>query len=153
VARNGGTARSAKGSRVSVLVFGDKVAGYANYGATAARSLHFEGEIYELYLRPEFQGLGFGRRLSLPHDATCCRAALKSMVIWRFSDKRPATEFYRASRPHGRTLLGKIWAKSLDKVASPGPTEAVEARCSVLGQAATRDLKPDLRAKRSTHAH
>src|SRR5260370_22419799 len=48
-----------KGSRVSVLVFGDKVAGYANYGRNRARSLHFEGEIYELYLRPEFQGLGF----------------------------------------------------------------------------------------------
>jgi hypothetical protein len=41
-----------KGSRVSVLVFGDKVAGYANYGRNRARSLHFEGEIYELYLRP-----------------------------------------------------------------------------------------------------
>ena len=44
-----------KGSRVSVLVFGDKVAGYANYGRNRARSLHFDGEIYELYLRPEFQ--------------------------------------------------------------------------------------------------
>src|SRR6266436_8725776 len=52
-----------KGSRVSVLVFGDKVAGYANYGRNRARSLHFEGEIYELYLRPEFQGLGFGGRM------------------------------------------------------------------------------------------
>jgi hypothetical protein len=41
-----------KGSRVSVLVFNDKVAGYANYGRNRARSLHFDGEIYELYLRP-----------------------------------------------------------------------------------------------------
>ncbi|MGY4328522.1 hypothetical protein ACVWWG_002939 [Bradyrhizobium sp. LB7.2] len=48
-----------KGSRVSVLVFGDKIAGYANYGRNRARSLHFDGEVYELYLRPEFQGLGF----------------------------------------------------------------------------------------------
>ena len=30
-----------KGSRVSVLVFGDRVAGYANYGRNRARSLHF----------------------------------------------------------------------------------------------------------------
>ncbi|MEY9760074.1 hypothetical protein ABH988_000859 [Bradyrhizobium ottawaense] len=45
-----------KGSRVSVLVFGDKIAGYANYGRNRARSLHFDGEIYELYLRPRIPG-------------------------------------------------------------------------------------------------
>ncbi len=28
----------------------DKIACYANYGRNRARSLHFEGEIYELYL-------------------------------------------------------------------------------------------------------
>src|SRR5579871_3548710 len=33
-----------KGSRVSVLVFGDKIAGYANYGRNRARSLHFEAK-------------------------------------------------------------------------------------------------------------
>ena len=52
-----------KGSRVAVLAFGDNLAGYANYGRNRARSLYYDGEIYELYLRPEFQGLGFGRKL------------------------------------------------------------------------------------------
>ena len=52
-----------KGSRIAVLAFGDVVAGYANYGRNRARSLYYDGEIYELYLRPEFQGLGFGRKL------------------------------------------------------------------------------------------
>jgi ribosomal protein S18 acetylase RimI-like enzyme len=52
-----------KGSRVAILAFGDAVAGYANYGRNRARSLYYDGEIYELYLKPEFQGLGFGRRL------------------------------------------------------------------------------------------
>src|SRR5204862_7973993 len=47
-----------KGSRIAILVFGDSVAGYANYGRNRARSLYYDGEIYELYLRPEFQGLG-----------------------------------------------------------------------------------------------
>ncbi len=47
-----------KGSRITLLQFGDKIAGYANYGRNRARSLFYEGEVYELYLRPEYQGLG-----------------------------------------------------------------------------------------------
>jgi ribosomal protein S18 acetylase RimI-like enzyme len=107
-----------KGSRVSVLVFGDKVAGYANYGRNRARSLHFEGEIYELYLRPEFQGLGFGRRLFTSARRDLLQSGLKSMVIWALSDNDPATEFYRALG--GRMVARsseKFGPKSLDKVA------------------------------------
>jgi GNAT superfamily N-acetyltransferase len=110
-----------KGSRVSVLCFGDKIAGYANYGRNRARSLHFEGEIYELYLRPEFQGLGFGRRLFTSAKRDLGQSGLKSMVIWALSDNEPAVEFYR-------TLGGRMVArsserfggKSLDKVAFAG---------------------------------
>ena len=98
-----------KGSRVSVLVFGDKVAGYANYGRNRARSLHFEGEIYELYLRPEFQGLGFGRRLFTSARRDLLQSGLKSMVIWALSDNDPATEFYRA-------LGGRMVARSFGEV-------------------------------------
>jgi len=52
-----------KGSRITILQFGEQIAGYANYGRNRARSLFYDGEVYELYLRPEFQGLGFGRKL------------------------------------------------------------------------------------------
>jgi len=107
-----------KGSRISVLIFGDVVAGYANYGRNRARSLHFDGEIYELYLRPEFQGLGFGRRLFVAARRDLMHSGLRSMVIWALSDNEPATEFYR-------TLGGRMVARSseqfgprsLDKVA------------------------------------
>ena len=34
-----------KGSRVALLQFGDRVAGYANYGRNRARSLFYDGEI------------------------------------------------------------------------------------------------------------
>ena len=101
-----------------MLVFGDKVAGYANYGRNRARSLHFEGEIYELYLRPEFQGLGFGRRLFTAARRDLMQSGLKSMVIWALSDNDPATEFYRALG--GRMVARsseKFGPKSLDKVA------------------------------------
>ena len=103
---------------VSGLVFGDKVSGYANYGRNRARSLHFEGEIYELYLRPEFQGLGFGRRLFTAARRDLLQSGLKSMVVWALSDNDPATEFYRALG--GRMVARsseKFGPKSLDKVA------------------------------------
>ncbi len=107
-----------KGSRIAVLAFGDKVAGYANYGRNRARSLYYEGEIYELYLRPEHQGLGFGRRLFTAARRDLAQSGLKSLVVWALSDNEPATGFYRA-------LGGKAVARSserfgertLDKVA------------------------------------
>jgi ribosomal protein S18 acetylase RimI-like enzyme len=107
-----------KGSRVSILAFGDKVAGYANYGRNRARSLFYDGEIYELYLRPEYQGLGFGRRLFTSAQRDLAQSGLKSLVVWALSENDPAVEFYRA-------LGGKTVARSserfgercLDKVA------------------------------------
>ena len=107
-----------KGSRIALLQFGDKIAGYANYGRNRARSLHFEGEIYELYLRPEFQGLGFGRRLFTAARRDLLQSGLKSMVIWALSDNDPATHFYRALG--GRMVARsseKFGPKSLDKIA------------------------------------
>lgn len=107
-----------KGSRVSVLCFGDKIAGYANYGRNRARSLHFDGEIYELYLRPEFQGLGFGRRLFTAARRDLAQSGLKSIVIWALSDNEPAVGFYRSLG--GRMVARsseQFGAKSLDKLA------------------------------------
>ena len=107
-----------KGSRVSVLSFGDKIAGYANYGRNRARSLHFEGEIYELYLRPEFQGLGCGRRLFTFAKRDLLQSGLRSMVIWALSDNEPAIEFYRdlGGRMVARSSE-RFGTKALDKVA------------------------------------
>ena len=84
-----------KGSRVSVLVFGEQIAGYANYGRNRARSLHFDGEIYELYLRPEFQGLGFGRRLFKAARKDLAAYGYGSTVVWALADNEPALGFYR----------------------------------------------------------
>jgi ribosomal protein S18 acetylase RimI-like enzyme len=107
-----------KGSRISLLVFGDKVAGYTNYGRNRARSLTYDGEIYELYLRPEFQGLGFGRRLFTAARRDLAQSGLKTLVIWALSDNDPAVEFYRALG--GRAIARsseRFGARTLDKVA------------------------------------
>src|SRR5213078_4951812 len=107
-----------KGSRITVLAFGECVAGYANYGRNRARSLFYDGEIYELYLCPEFQGLGFGRRLFTAARRDLAQSGLKSLVIWALTDNDPAVGFYKALG--GRAVARaseRFGAKSLDKVA------------------------------------
>jgi ribosomal protein S18 acetylase RimI-like enzyme len=107
-----------KGSRIALLQFGDDVAGYANYGRNRARSLFYDGEIYEIYLKPEFQGLGFGRRLFSAARKDLAQSGLKSLVIWALSDNEAAVDFYRALG--GRAVARsseRFGSKVLDKVA------------------------------------
>jgi ribosomal protein S18 acetylase RimI-like enzyme len=107
-----------KGSRITLLQFGDNIAGYANYGRNRARSLTYDGEIYELYLRPEYQGLGFGRRLFSAARKDLVQSGLRTLVIWALSDNEPAVEFYRSlgGRPVARSSE-RFGGKTLDKVA------------------------------------
>jgi len=89
-----------------------------NYGRNRARSLVYDGEIYELYLCPEFQGLGFGRRLFTAARRDLAQSGLKSLVIWALSDNEPAVAFYKALG--GRAIARsseRFGQKSLDKVA------------------------------------
>jgi len=107
-----------KGSRIAILVFGDTVAGYANYGRNRARSLYYDGEIYELYLRPEFQGLGFGRKLFAAARRDLAQSGLNSLVVWALSDNETAVNFYRnlGGRAVARSSE-RFGSKVLDKVA------------------------------------
>ena len=107
-----------KGSRIALMQFGDTVAGYANYGRNRARSLAYDGEVYEIYLRPEFQGLGFGRRLFSAARRDLAQSGLKSLVVWALSDNEPAVSFYGAVG--GRAVARsseRFGDKTLDKVA------------------------------------
>jgi ribosomal protein S18 acetylase RimI-like enzyme len=107
-----------KGSRIAILVFGEHVAGYANYGRNRARSLYYDGEIYELYLRPEFQGLGFGRKLFTAARRDLGQSGLHSLVVWALSDNESAVDFYRnlGGRAVARSSE-RFGTKVLDKVA------------------------------------
>ncbi len=46
-----------------VMDVGGQVIGYALIGACRKKSLECDSEIYELCIRPEYQGLGFGSKL------------------------------------------------------------------------------------------
>lgn len=90
-------ARAVRGS-ASVLVVdvGGTIAGYATLGVNRARSLKAEGEIYELYLVPEFQGMGLGRRLFSEARKLLAAAGQKGTAIWCLEDNEGGMRFYRS---------------------------------------------------------
>ena len=82
------------GAAILVVDFGGETVGYATLGRSRAATIAAEGEIYELYLKPEYQGLGFGARL-FESARTYLRArGLKGVVVWALADNRAACEFY-----------------------------------------------------------
>ncbi len=88
------------GDTLFVLEVAGQVAGYATCGVSRTRGAQ-QGEIYEIYLAPRFQGLGFGE-----HLFEACRHALdmrrlRGLLVWALSDNDAAIAFYwrRGGRP------------------------------------------------------
>lgn len=81
------------------------VAGYATFGQ--ARTRHrYQGEIYELYLSPVYQGLGYGEHLFEACRYQLDQNKLKGLVVWALSDNLAAMDFYwrRGGRPFARAF-------------------------------------------------
>jgi ribosomal protein S18 acetylase RimI-like enzyme len=106
-----------QGSRLLVLSMRGKIGGYVCYGRNRALSLDYAGEIFELYLAPDYQGMGFGARLFRAGRLDLEANGLNSLVAWALSDNRRAIEFYRrrggvevrrASEHFGGERLGRI---------------------------------------------
>ena len=85
-----------------VLEFADSVVGYVSYGRNRVPSLGYSGEIFELYLAPECQGCGFGRRMFEAARKDLASHGLSSLVVWALADNERAVGFYR--RLGGRVL-------------------------------------------------
>jgi ribosomal protein S18 acetylase RimI-like enzyme len=83
-----------RGSNILVLDFDESVVGYTTYGRNRAKSIPYKGEIYELYLIPEFQGLGFGRRLFKGARADLARHNCDTAVVWSLEENDRAVAFY-----------------------------------------------------------
>lgn len=63
------------GDSILVLEVNGEIAGYATWGSARSRG-PYQGEIYELYLAPIYQGLGFGELLF-----EACRSAMDERRI------------------------------------------------------------------------
>ncbi|POF32684.1 GNAT family N-acetyltransferase [Roseibium marinum] len=95
----------ARGVDIKILSIAEVPAGYATYGPCRLRDTGMEGEIYELYLKPEYQGLGFGRTLFGNVRETLSAKNLPGLAVQVLSDNQPARAFYKA-------LDGRLAAKS-----------------------------------------
>ncbi|MCG6856598.1 MAG: GNAT family N-acetyltransferase [Salaquimonas sp.] len=80
---------------VVVIEVGETIAGYATLGRNRVSTLPFEGEVYELYLKPEYQGIGLGEKLFLAARTELQRRKLKGAVVWVLADNEPAIRFYK----------------------------------------------------------
>jgi ribosomal protein S18 acetylase RimI-like enzyme len=80
---------------VLVAEIGGTVAGYVTYGRNRARQLSQQGEIYELYLLPEYQGIGLGTKLFDAARKALRAHDLKGLVVWALEDNQLANGFYQ----------------------------------------------------------
>ena len=86
-----------RAASVLVVEVGGVVAGYATIGRNRARELPQQGEIYELYLRPEYQGIGLGSRLFAEARRRLREHGLPGLVVWALEENGGALDFYRSA--------------------------------------------------------
>lgn len=80
---------------ILVIEVNDEIAGYATLGPNRVSTLPFQGEVYEIYLKPEYQGIGIGSRLFADARKELIRRGYRGMVVWSLSDNLPALSFYQ----------------------------------------------------------
>ena len=85
-----------RGVKILVLEIAGELAGYASYGTCRIPGHRGAGEIYELYLRPSHQGLGFGRELFAAARAELDAKDLDGLAVQVLSANEPACGFYQA---------------------------------------------------------
>ena len=104
-----------------VLEFEGKVAGYASFGPARTRT-RAQGEIYELYLGPIYQGVGLGEHLFEACRHQLDRAKCKGLLVWALAENTQATHFYwrRGGRPIA-SVTDTLGGKKVEKIAFTWP--------------------------------
>ena len=81
------------GEPIIVLEVAGKVGGYATAGIARTRGGN-QGEIYELYMAPHFQGLGLGEHLFEACRYRLDQRRLKGLIVWALAENTTAIDFY-----------------------------------------------------------
>ena len=94
---------------------GGDIVGFGSCGATRRPSVPFSGEIYTLYVRPEHQDRGIGRRLMAAAFAAMVEKGYSRSFLWVLRDN-PSRYFY--DRIGGQPVAQRrerLWGCSLDE--------------------------------------
>ncbi|MFV0296816.1 MAG: GNAT family N-acetyltransferase [Hyphomicrobiaceae bacterium] len=104
------------GDGLLVLEVAGKVVGYATFGRARGRG-KVQGEIYEIYLAPTYQGIGLGEHLFEGARYALDERKLSGLMVWALADNEIAANFYwrRGGRPVGR-MKEKIGGVIMEKV-------------------------------------
>lgn len=83
-----------RGRGLAAMESDGKIVAYAAYGRARDRTLGAEGEVDELYVLPEYQGLGLGTRMfrAVRNDLT--DHGLTRVGVWALADNERARAFY-----------------------------------------------------------
>jgi ribosomal protein S18 acetylase RimI-like enzyme len=77
-----------------VLDFDGAAAGYVTYGRCRLGRAPFQGEIFELYLHPTYQGFGLGEKLFDGARTRLAELRLRGLLVWALTDNEAACAFY-----------------------------------------------------------
>ncbi len=95
-----------------IFQYDNQEIGYINYGKSRYGDSGFEGEIYELNVLPEFQGLGFGSQLFESARADLEKAEKLGLIAWSLATNQKCCAFFEAK---GGTAFTKTIVRFGDK--------------------------------------
>ena len=72
-----------------------QIVGFALGGLERTRDPEYDGELYAIYLLPDFMRMGVGRRLLLSMAECLLQQGMHAMLIWVLAEN-PARKFYEA---------------------------------------------------------
>ncbi len=105
------------GEMVLILEYDGKLVGYATCGSARSRGA-CKGEIFEIYLLADYQGLGFGEYLFEACRFRLDERRLRGLIVWALAANVAATNFYW--QLGGRPLVSayeRIGGARLEKIA------------------------------------
>jgi GNAT superfamily N-acetyltransferase len=77
-----------------VLDFDGEPVAYTTVGTCRLKGTPYQGEIFELYVRPDCQGVGFGGRLFGAARKRLDERRLNGHCVWALADNEQACAFY-----------------------------------------------------------